>query len=127
MAGPKYYGTLSITVPGTTGTYTDIMPGSGQQAAPQSVAENTSGNLGLLGITAVLSGTVPSSATLELWYLSATPNADPTNIANYLYGQSLLTAIGGVTVPLASVPGVLIRAKSGGTGGTATVSYWADG
>lgn len=123
MAAPQRTNILALTVPATTGTYTDTFVG---QPGPASLSAHLLGNTCLLGITTILLAGFPSGVTIELWYLNPTPQSDPTNIANYSYGQSLLTAAGGVTVPLASYPGVLIRAKSGGTGGTATVWYTAD-
>jgi hypothetical protein len=119
-----YSGVLSIAVPATINTYTDTFggqPGPGSQA-------NNGGGTGerIIGITVVLLGTVPNAVAIELWYLMPVPLTDPANIANYAFGQAVLTAAGGLIIPQTSWPGLLIRAKSGGTAGTATIWYAAD-
>lgn len=116
-------GVLAIAVPATVNTYSDIFVG---QPGPSSQAANNGGNTCLTALTAVLLAGFPAGVTIELWYLSPVPGVDPGVIGSYAFGQSLLTAAGAVTVPLASWPGLLIRAKSGGVAGTATLWITAD-
>lgn len=122
MAASPYVGVLVFTVPGGKGQYGDQFEG---QAVPPSAAEND-GTAALLGLTAVCLSGLPANATLEVWFLKPGPGVDPTVIGSYAFGQTILPAPGSVSVPLCSYPGCLLRVKSGGTAGTATVWYSAD-
>lgn len=68
---------------------------------------------------------LPASATIELWLLKA--GLPPSSsVADYVYSGKNFTATGHTMVELASWSGLMLRAKSGGTAGTATVSAHAD-
>lgn len=123
MSAPQFKDELVIAVPATINTYTDIFP---RQPIPASQAQNNVGDTSLLGTTVALKAGFPAGVTIEMWLLSPVAGLDPLNIANYTFGQLLLTAAGSVTVPLASYPGFLFRAKSGGTAGNATLWFSAD-
>lgn len=123
MSAPQFKDSLTLAVPATINTYTDIFT---RQPIPASQAQNNVGSTQLLGTTVALLAGFPAGVTIELWLLSPVAGLDPTLIANYTYGQLLLTAAGSITVPLASYPGFLFRAKSGGTAGNVTLWYTAD-
>lgn len=103
----------SFTVPATSGQY-----------APERIvmASPTAGSLSpeLLGVTALIES-APASAAIELWLLRQ--GQDPTNDSNYSLYDSTTSS---KTWPLASFRGAQLRAKSGGTAGTMTVSATAD-
>lgn len=119
-----YSGVLPIAVPATINTYTDTFAG---QPNPITAANNSGGSgQRIIGITIILTGTIPNAAACELWYLNPAAGTDPSNIANYAFGQAVLSVAGGLIIPQTSWPGLLIRVKSGGTAGTGTVWYCAD-
>lgn len=110
---PKHVARVTFTVPATAGQYAPERIQLNSQSA--SVVTPT-----LLGATALIEA-APASAALELWLLRV--NGDPTNDADYhLYDSTTASK----TWPLASFPGAQLRAKSGGTAGSMTVSATAD-
>lgn len=110
----QFHGTVSFAVPVTSGQYAPermtFAPPSGVSAVP------------LLGVTALLESG-PSGVVLELWLLKF--NGTPATDAHWVYSGKSITG-GGETWPLASYPGAQLRAKSGGTAGTAVVTGSAD-
>ncbi len=126
MSGPSYRGSVSYTVPVTSGTYADDLTATGgSNQGLLAMPANDGISPPLLGVTAVAEA-LPAGATVELWILR--PDADPTALASYVL--AIANWISGINVlatqVLTSVAGALIRVKSGGTAGTATLDYWAD-
>lgn len=113
MATPQYDVDQTFTVPATSGQYApERLQLNSQRSSVQSV--------GLLGVTALIES-APSGAAIELWLLRV--GGDPMNDADYcLFDSSPVSK----TWPLASYRGAQIRMKSGGTGGSATISASAD-
>lgn len=114
MAAP-FRDRVSPVVPLTAGNY-----------APEEIifAGRTSSDVGqhsITGLTVLIEATV-AAMVLEIWLLKV--NGDPTNAAHYF--NSGLTITNGGKVLFAEVEGVKIRAKSGGTAGTAIVNAWAE-
>ena len=83
------------------------------------------GSSSLLGLTTVLLAGFPASAQVELWLFDPTATL-PLALASYFYGQVMNAAAGVTTIPLASVPGALVRVKGAGTAGPTTVLIFAD-
>jgi len=113
----KFAQRKSFTVPVTSGNY-----------APEEIIFAPSTALvpadGLLGVSAVIES-LPAASTLELWALQIA--ADPTNAANWFYTGNNITAANTLTTwPLASYPGLKLRAKSGGTSGALVADASAD-
>lgn len=110
----QFYGTTSFVVPATLGQYAPerftFAPPSGVSAVP------------LLGVTALLESG-PAAVVIELWLLKF--NGTPATDGHWIYSGLSITG-GGATWPLASFPGAQLRAKSGGTAGTAVVTGSAD-
>jgi hypothetical protein len=110
---PQFVDRKAFTVPGTSGQYA---PERIVMASPSSATLSPS----LLGVTALIES-APASAAIELWLLRV--GGDPTNDSDFfLYDSSASSK----TWPLASYRGAELRAKSGGTAGSMTVSASAD-
>ena len=105
---------VSFTVPAGAGSYApERLQFSGRTAsdAPSNITS----------LTALVEATV-ASAVYEIWLLKV--GGDPTNDAHYF--NSGLTITNGTRVPLSQVDGLQIRAKSGGTAGSAVLNAWGE-
>ena len=106
----------SFTVPASAGTY-----------APEVItfarANTSTAPVSLVGLTAIVESNAATGATLEVWLLKI--NGDPSASGDYFL-SSLSLASGSATFPLASYPGVQLRAKSGGTSGAMVINASAD-
>lgn len=122
MPTPAYRGTLHLGVPATSGQYAQDAYGA---LGPSLVGYNPPGSKAIMALTVAVVA-LPTSAQIEIWLLDPTA-FDPTNIANYFPAGTVYAATGQATTPWASVAGMLLRAKSGGTAGAATVIYSALG
>lgn len=122
MPTPAYRGTLTLAVPASAGSYAADAFGA---LGPAVQGYNPPGSKAIMSLTVTVVA-LPASSQIEVWLLDPTA-FDPTNIANYFNSGTVYTATGQVTTPWASVPGMLLRAKSGGTSGPATVIYAALG
>lgn len=105
---------VSFTVPAGAGIYaTETITFAGRTAADL-------GQLAITALTALIEATV-AAAVYEIWLLKV--NGDPTNTNHYF--NSGLTITNSAQVLLSQVEGLQIRAKSGGTAGSAIINAWA--
>lgn len=108
---------VSFTVPAASGSYAFERLTFG--VVPDGVPEQS-----YFGVTASVDASVASS-TIELWLprVDAGTKHPSTFIdSDYQYSGESIAATGAETWTLAGYPGAQIRVKSGGTGGTVTVS-----
>lgn len=106
----------TFTVPATPGAYAPerIAFGEVAEGMPQD---------SFMGVTASVDGTV-ATMSVELW-LPAVGASAPFVNSDYKYSGKSIGATGAETWALAGYPGAQLRVKSGGTGGTGTVSATA--
>ena len=104
----------SFTVPAGAGSYApEVIQFAGQTATDI-------GQLAIIALTPLIEATV-ATAVYEIWLLKV--GADPTQAGNYF--NSGLTITDSTQKLLSQVEGLQIRAKSGGTAGTAILNAWA--
>jgi len=109
-----------FTVPSASGSYAFERLTFG--AVPADLPEDS-----FIGVTCVVESSVATSV-VELWLprISGGTKHPSTFIdSDYVYSGESIASSGGETWALAGYPGAQIRVKSGGTGGTATISATA--
>lgn len=105
----------TFTVPGASGSYAFERIAFGE--VPAGVFP-----MSFEGVTVSVDSAV-TSAVVELWLPRVGVAGGEHIDGDYTYsGQALDAATGAETFVLAGYPGAQIRVKSGGTGGTATIS-----